>query len=211
MSSKSKRFTAAMVIRKIMIPPVMAAVFFTVLLFLKKGTFVFAADYIAAMIGIVIFPVLAYPVSLLAPALREKGREGQRNLAFIFSAAGYVLTFLYALQPGRSDAFRLITLIYVLSVAMLLFFNKVTSSPSTYLRERPQLFRLGADDRLPALFRRKVPAAVPCALRPQPLVLGRHAQAHGRRVPHGLFCQSGRKRAGCHIDLSFADAALNSV
>ena len=125
MSSKSKRFTAAMVIRKIMIPPVMAAVFFTVLLFLKKGTFVFAADYIAAMIGIVIFPVLAYPVSLLAPALREKGREGQRNLAFIFSAAGYVLTFLYALQPGRSDAFRLITLIYVLSVAMLLFFNKL--------------------------------------------------------------------------------------
>ncbi len=115
----------ALLIRKIMIPPVMAVLFFVALYFFPTGTFRSAWDFAAAVLGIALFPVLAYPVAFFIPALRKKGREGQRNLAFVFSAIGYLLSFLYGFLPGRSDQYRLITLIYVFSLVMLLLFNKV--------------------------------------------------------------------------------------
>ncbi|MBR3643507.1 MAG: hypothetical protein IKN57_08375, partial [Parasporobacterium sp.] len=82
-------------------------------------------DLAAALTGIVIFPIIAYPLSYLVPSLRKKGREGQRNLAFLFSAAGYLLSFLYSFLPGRSGRYQLITLVYLFSVIMLVVFNKL--------------------------------------------------------------------------------------
>ncbi len=125
MMTKSGSYRLAVLIRKIMIPPVMAILFFIALYCFPTGTFVYETDFWAAVFGIALFPVLAYPVSMLLPALRKKGREGQRNLAFVFSAVGYLLSFLYSFLPGRSDQYRLITLIYVFSVVMLILFNKV--------------------------------------------------------------------------------------
>ena len=125
MKTKSFSCRLALTIRKIMIPPVMSVLFFAVLYRLPIGIFTRTADFAAAVLCIGLFPVLAYPVSVLVPGIRKKGREGQRNLAFVFSVAGYLLGFLYSFIPGRSAQFRLITLIYVFSVAALLVFNKL--------------------------------------------------------------------------------------
>ena len=125
MQTKNKSARFALLVRKMMIPPVMAVAFFVVLYLFRKGIFSCPLDFAAAVFGIGLFPVLAYPAAFLIPALKKKGREGQRNLAFAFSAAGYLLSFLYSLLPGRSQEYRLITLIYLFSVIMLLIFNKL--------------------------------------------------------------------------------------
>ena len=125
MSVKSRKISFALAVRKIMVPPVMSVLFLTALLCFRPEFYARPADYIAAIVGIAVFPVLAYPISSAVPKLKKKGREGQRNLAFIFSSAGYLLSFCYSFLPGRTAEFRLIALIYVLSVVMLLIFNKL--------------------------------------------------------------------------------------
>lgn len=50
--------------------------------------------YLYALGALTIFPLLSYPVSVIIPPIRKKGRDGQRNLAIVFSVIGYIAGIL---------------------------------------------------------------------------------------------------------------------
>ena len=116
---------AAMAIRVITVPPVMAAILILVLWTGKDGVIPTAMDALAAFIFLSVLPLLAYPVSALIPQLRKKGREGQRNLAFAMSVLGYIGAWLYGTLCHRGSAMLFIFGTYLFSVCILLVFNKL--------------------------------------------------------------------------------------
>lgn len=122
----SKRF--AKVLRIIMTPPVFAAILCSLLYFLLPAGFSSAAHYLAALGFLTVLPLLAYPVAALIPALRKKGRDGQRNLALVFSVAGYIGGFLFALLADGTVTERVLFGTYLcsgiaLAVCTLLHFK----------------------------------------------------------------------------------------
>ena len=80
-------------------------------------------EFVAAAGFIALFPILAYPLSAVIPPF--KGREGQRNLAFIMCNVGYILGVLYAVifSAGKPVTVMLVT--YLLSGSTLLLVNKL--------------------------------------------------------------------------------------
>ena len=90
----------AKVIRVLTVPPVLAAILCTLFYFLYDGAFASLTHYLAALFFLTVLPFLAYPVAAMIPPLRRKGRNGQRNLALVFSVVGYICGFLFALLCG---------------------------------------------------------------------------------------------------------------
>ena len=70
-------------------------------------------------------PVLAYPAQPLFPRYRSRGREGQRELAFVFTGVGYTVAFLWALLAGVSPEIRTICAGYFFSALFLTLCNRV--------------------------------------------------------------------------------------
>ena len=115
----------AYVIRVISIPPVMVSLLVLVLALFSDGFFSSRLDIAAMLVCLALIPLAAYPLSWVIPAVRAKGREGQRNLAFVLTLVGYVLGWLYAkLCSGNLHQIFVYT-IYLLSVLLLLLWNKV--------------------------------------------------------------------------------------
>lgn len=111
------------IIRVITIPPIMAAA-----LFILLGAYgiMDPIDSILGIIFIGILPVLSYPLQKFIPYYKEKGRDGQRNLAIIFSVVGYVVGCILALifnAPINTVVF--IYLDYLISGALIALFNKL--------------------------------------------------------------------------------------
>lgn len=124
MTERVKLFLAY-VIRIISIPPVMVCLLVLVLALFADGFFNNEIDIAAMLICLALIPLAAYPLSWMIPCVRKKGREGQRNLAFVLSLSGYVLGWLYAklFSTNRHQIF--VYTIYLLSVLLLLLWNKV--------------------------------------------------------------------------------------
>lgn len=92
----------AKVVRVLTTPPILAALLCTLLFLLYDGSFATTGHYLAALGFLTGLPLLAYPLAVLIPALRRKGRDGQRNLALIFSVLGYVGGFVFAMFGGTA-------------------------------------------------------------------------------------------------------------
>lgn len=90
----------AKLIRVLTTAPLVAALLITILNFAIPGAYANTTHYLAALFCLTILPLLAYPISYLIPPIRRKGRDGQRGLAIIFSVAGYILGFVYAVAFG---------------------------------------------------------------------------------------------------------------
>lgn len=71
-----------------------------------------------------VVPVMSYIVHALVPALRRRGRECQRNMAFAFTAIGYIAGIIYAFTADVSAGLKEIFLGYFLSYVLLLIMNK---------------------------------------------------------------------------------------
>ncbi len=119
------RIGLAYAIRVISIPPVMVSLLILVLAVFTDDFFDSNLDIFAMLFCLALIPLAAYPLSWFLPGVRKKGREGQRNLAFVLSLIGYVLGWLYAkfFSPNRHQIF--VYTIYLLSVLLLLLWNKV--------------------------------------------------------------------------------------
>ena len=105
----------AKAIRILTTAPVFALLLCTLLYFLMDGAFASLRHYLMAVFFLSILPVLAYPVSAIIPPLRRKGRDGQRNLAIVFSVVGYVGGFLYALLGGGTGFEKVLFGTYLIS------------------------------------------------------------------------------------------------
>ena len=72
-----------------------------------------------------IVPTLGYPLCFAVPKLRAGGRETERKMAFIMTGLGYALLLVPTLLCGFSKQLKIVCITYVLSVIILMFFNKV--------------------------------------------------------------------------------------
>lgn len=115
----------AKIVRVSSVPPFMVTILIILLYFLREGIFSSWIDAVVSIATLAVIPVLAYPLSWIIPMLREKGREGQRNLAFALNPVGYVLAFLYGLISGATNDLMILYTAYLMSVIVLLLFNKV--------------------------------------------------------------------------------------
>ena len=125
MSKKSLHLTLAHAVRVVSVPPVMVGILLTLLLILREDVFAAPLEFVASLAGLTILPILAYPVSVLIPAIRRKGREGQRSLAMYFSTVGYVGVFIYGLVAQVGTGLMHIYAGYLFSVIIILVGNKV--------------------------------------------------------------------------------------
>lgn len=121
---KTPAVTAAKVIRVITVPPVMVAGMLGILYGTRRTIFSGGGELVLSLLFLAIAPALAYPAQKILPAYRDKGREGQRNLAFLFSFAGYAAALIYGLAAKSSDALKLIFGTYFFSVVLLIVLNK---------------------------------------------------------------------------------------
>lgn len=116
-------------VRIITVPPLIAAVTATLLYFLGNNFFSGISHYIAALAALTVFPLLAYPISLIKPA--EVRRSFQRRLAIILSVTGYIAGFVFALVtdavPGETVLFSTYLLSGILT-ALSTFILKIKSS-----------------------------------------------------------------------------------
>lgn len=120
---KTKAF--AKTIRILTIPPILVTALLILVFFSNQTVFRNTYDLAAAITCLAVIPTLAYPLQPLFPAFKDKGRSGQRSLAFITSTIGYVIGFIYAYASGATAQFKFIIVSYLLSVALLLIFNKL--------------------------------------------------------------------------------------
>jgi len=116
----------AKIIRTITIPPVMVLSLLLILFAVSSNVFQNSfLDLFLSIIFLALIPVAAYPLQPLIPKYKDKGREGQRDLAFVFTAVGYVGAVLYGLLAAVTKELLLIYFAYLLSVLALLVSNKV--------------------------------------------------------------------------------------
>lgn len=112
------------VIRKITVPPIFAMAFLIVIYFMQPSIFTSVGQLICGIIFLAILPILGYPLQKYIPYFKEKGREGQRSLAMIFSVAGYLLgAFIVFITKALSEL-CIVYLEYLLSGILMLVFNK---------------------------------------------------------------------------------------
>lgn len=118
-------------IRTVTVAPIMAGILLTLLYFNYSFAFLNRTHFFMALFFLCVLPILAYPVSLLIPKIRQSGRRGQRNLAIVFAVAGYLFGTVYCLIFGYTAAELTIYLTYLFSgvvIALLSFIFHIKGS-----------------------------------------------------------------------------------
>jgi len=112
-------------IRKITVPPVFAAALLIIAYCMYPHYFGAVGQLFGGLAFLCVLPLLAYPLQKFIPHFRDKGRDGQRSLAMIFSAVGYLLGTLTAFLTGAPDELKILYLEYLLCGIAMLVLNKV--------------------------------------------------------------------------------------
>lgn len=115
----------AKVIRVITIPPLMVLALLAVLYGFRGELFRDLGELMVSIFFLMLVPVLAYPIAFAVPRLRKKGREGQRNLAFVMNTVGYLGAVVWGKVRDISLLLMQVFWTYFLSVCILLIVNKV--------------------------------------------------------------------------------------
>lgn len=112
------------VIRVITVAPFLALIMTVIVAGSREGIFPSLWHLAYSMFFLGVLPLLAYPLQKYIPAYKDKGREGQRNLAIIFAVAGFTIGCLMSFVFPASDGMRVIFLEYVCGALAVLVFNK---------------------------------------------------------------------------------------
>lgn len=80
---------------------------------------------ILSIIFLFILPISAYPLQPVIPFFKDKGREGQRNLAMVFAVCGYVAGCVTNLFFPVGSALWIIYLDYLISGLLVVIINKI--------------------------------------------------------------------------------------
>lgn len=114
----------AKTIRVITVPALTSGCAMTLLWLSDTAIYRSSADYLMVLLGLTVMPLLSYGFTAAVPKLRDGGREVQRKNAMYFSAAGYLLAFLYGVFSRAAGPYLVITGTYVISIVLLLVLNK---------------------------------------------------------------------------------------
>lgn len=112
------------VLRIITVPPVFAFAFLLTVYFMRPDFCMSAWQLLCGLFFLGVLPILGYPLQKYIPYFRDKGREGQRSLAMIFSVSGYLLGLATAFATQAPLALCVIYLEYLLCGIAMLIFNK---------------------------------------------------------------------------------------
>lgn len=143
------------VLRIITVPPVFAIAFLFTVYFMQPDVFVSVWQLLFGIFFLGVLPILGYALQKYIPYFRDKGREGQRSLAMIFSASGYLLGLATAFATNAPLALCLIYLEYLLCGIAMLIFNKVF-----HLRASGHACGIAGPVSLLYYFKMYVPAAI---------------------------------------------------
>lgn len=111
--------------RILTVAPIIAIATFTILHFVSPEITGSTLNYVLGIIFVAIFPILAYPLQPILPYFKDKGRNGQRNLAIIMSVFGYVGGIIFAFALRMPDKMQALFLTYFISGVLIFVFNKV--------------------------------------------------------------------------------------
>lgn len=114
----------AKIIRIITVPPIMILGLIIILSSLRTDIFQNNTQIIISILFLGIVPILAYPLQPILPKFKYKGREGQRELAFILNIAGYILAVIIGYFMGVDSNLQFIYNTYLISVILLTIINK---------------------------------------------------------------------------------------
>jgi len=113
------------IIRVLTVAPLMALTMLLILYFSDPAFFGSVTHLVLAVVFLVVFPLLAYPLQRFFPRYKDKGRDGQRALAFIFAVTGYVAGCIVALLLPTPAGVLTIYVSYLLSGVIAFVMNKV--------------------------------------------------------------------------------------
>lgn len=112
-------------IRILTVPPLMAAALILTLRFSPAGGISSNSVALLSLLFLAVVPILAYPIAAAIKPLRDKGREGQRNAAFVMSVLGYTSAGVYGALIRLDAQVLFIYGTYFFSVVLLLLCNKL--------------------------------------------------------------------------------------
>ena len=113
------------IIRILTVAPVMALATLITLFVYNADIFGGTHNFIFSVFFLFILPICAYPLQPFIPYFKNKGREGQRNLAMVFAVGGYVAGCITNLFLNDPVYLWLIYLDYLISGALVVIINKV--------------------------------------------------------------------------------------
>lgn len=117
--------TLSKFIRKITVSPVFAAALLVIVYIAFPEGSGSLWHFLIAITFLSILPLLAYPLQKYIPHYKERGREGQRSLARVFSFAGYAMGSIVAYIAAAPARLKMIYLEYLLCGIAMLIINKV--------------------------------------------------------------------------------------
>lgn len=112
-------------IRVLTVAPVMALATLCALYVASPDLFGGGHLFVLAIVFLFTLPISAYPLQPLIPYFKDKGREGQRNLAMLFAVCGYVAGCVTNLFFHVSTSLWIIYLDYLISGILVVLINKV--------------------------------------------------------------------------------------
>lgn len=113
------------IIRTITVPPVFASALLMTVYISHTNYFGNLWHLPGALFFLSILPTIAYPLQKYIPKYKDRGREGQRSLAMIFSFVGYLLGTVTAFAFAAPIELKIIYLEYLLCGIGMLLLNKV--------------------------------------------------------------------------------------
>lgn len=120
--SKSAAMVFARIVRVLTLPTLLFFALMATLYFARREAFSAVGSVAVPVLGIGVFPLLSYPLSMLLPR-KIRGRNAQRVMAFAFSAVGYTVAFVLAALWNLGDEVTLMCATYFFSVSLLIVFN----------------------------------------------------------------------------------------
>lgn len=119
----SKR--TATVIRIITTAPVTALVLLILLRLLKSDFFISDLHFVLHLSFLCALPALSYLFSRTVPALKARGRSLERNMAIVFSVAGYAGSFITAVCFTSTAYEKILASTYLFSAVLTAFFTLI--------------------------------------------------------------------------------------
>jgi len=114
----------AKVVRVLSVPPVMITALVLILANFRDDVYRNYTEVVVSILLLGIVPVLAYVLQRFLPGFKDKGREGQRKLAFITNLIGYSAAFIWAILINANDGLMVMCSTYFFSVIILFYLNK---------------------------------------------------------------------------------------
>ena len=124
MKTQTTMEKAAAIFRKAARPPIFAAAFL-VILFVADPAYIGPPWQLAfGIFALGVLPILGYPLQRFIPPFKDRGREGQRSLAMLFSFSGYAIGTIVAYIASAPARLKMIYLEYLLCGIAMLVINK---------------------------------------------------------------------------------------